>query len=62
MNRHEATSDHIACVQSGSLQADMQKVIKKENGGEDLFIYKLIKTVQWLVNENLPLSKYESLT
>lgn len=62
MNRHESTSDHSACVQSVDLKADMQKAMKRVHEGEDQFIHKLLKSVQWLVNENLPLSKYDSLT
>lgn len=54
MNRHESTSDHIACFQSVNLKADMQKAMKRVHEGEDQFIHKLIKSVQWLVTKIYP--------
>ena len=61
MSRHEETADHKCSIKAKSLRPQMEAAMSSLNSEQDNAVMKAMKVVYWLADENLPLSKYESL-
>ena len=61
MSRHEETTDHKCGIAAESLRPHMEAAMTSLNSEHDNAVIKAMKVVYWLADENLPLSKYESL-
>ncbi|XP_061191044.1 zinc finger protein 862-like [Saccostrea echinata] len=54
-------TNHRDSIQAQSLSKEMNVAVAKMMTDHDVALIKAIKTVHWLANENLPLSKFESM-
>ena len=61
MIKHEATTDHKISVAAPKLNNNITAALNNAKCEQDETIIKILKLVNWLACENVPLSKFESL-
>jgi len=61
LERHSSLPDHRAAIQAPALQKDLEICQNKNTTKEDKAITVLLKSVKWLVTENVALAKFKSM-
>lgn len=61
LTRHADSADHKQCVESNQLQGQLQRSVDKVMNDQEAAVVVALKTVFWLVKEDMPISKQGSM-